>query len=135
MDNITVAIDVGRSRVGVAKLIEQSSIIEPIGAFNRAGGVAERELIKLFNLLSVKIIIAGMPLNADGSEGSLCGDIRRFCKRLLRRYQASLVYVDEYGSSIEAQERLRTYHDKGMIDAQSAVIILERYTRQEGIVK
>lgn len=129
-----ISIDIGRSRVGAARLVPQSSTVEPIGAFKRAAGQAEKELLEIFKKYSITTVVAGLPLNEDGSEGTLCGDVRRFCKRLLRRYEASLIFVDEYASSAEAQERLGSSFDKGMIDTQSAVIILERYMRDEGVI-
>lgn len=134
--NPILALDIGKSRVGVAKLLIENSHIEPIGTVERSGGKAEKEILSICEKLSIDTIVAGLPLNEDGTEGVMCGEVRRFCKRLMKRHPLTVVFVDEYGSSFEAEERIgnASRGDKGMIDTHSAVIILERYVRNEGII-
>lgn len=124
-----MGLDIGDERVGIAFGEEQVRIPQPYGTVSRAD--AERKILHLIKERSVVTVVAGLPLNDDGSEGPQCRKIRSFVKRLARRSDAEFVFIDEYGSSEEAAEYIRSSGrrilDKGVIDAASAAIILQRY--------
>ena len=78
---------------------------------------------------NVKKIIIGLPLNMDNSEGTQAEDCREFARRITR-YE--IIFEDERLTSDTAEENLRNRKinfkkDKGLVDIESACIILEQY--------
>jgi RNase H-fold protein (predicted Holliday junction resolvase) len=54
----------------------------------------------------------------------MCGVARSFVRRLQKRCQVTVYYVDESFSSDEARETMGT---KGPLDSSAACLILDRY--------
>lgn len=130
-----IALDIGNKRVGVA-FSRDGRRIDSSMAFNRAGGTAESKLLELIGSQSDVIVVAGLPLNENGSRNIQCEAIEKFCRRLEKRANFKLTFVDEYGSSIEARERLglpaqpaRKQRESGEIDAKVASILLEQFLK------
>jgi putative Holliday junction resolvase len=76
----------------------------------------------------------GLPLNEQGEETDSSLFVRNYCRRLQKRVEINIEYIDEWGSTIEAKQRLIETKklpirskEKGIIDAQSACIILQSY--------
>lgn len=125
MDSV-LAIDVGTKRVGVAIAERGVSIALPLGIFDRKE--AEREILKLITERQITVAVFGLPLNDDDTEGALCAQVRNFAKRIQKRAVVHIVYVDEYGSSYDAEyahhEALKS---ASRIDDTAAAVILQRY--------
>lgn len=131
-----LALDVGDRKVGVAMADSIVRISLPHGMFIRPNGEAEREILKLIEERQISTLVVGMPLNEDGTKGPQCRRVEQFCRRLLRRCSASIYYVDEYGTSREAQEHLRGNRRRGDAlasreDAVAAALILKEYLERE----
>jgi putative holliday junction resolvase len=131
---VLVAIDVGDKRVGVALSDELEKFARPFDAWARAGGKAEREILRVISERQPSSLIVGLPLNEEGTQGEQVLKTRRFCERLVKRSGIKVIYVDEYLSSVEAEQLLAAKGrrharsgKKGMIDAFSAAIILQRH--------
>lgn len=129
-----LGIDVGEKRVGVALSNESETIASPLAAFNRAKAGAEKDIIALIAKHGIKIVVVGLPLSADGRRTEQCGDVENFCRRLLKRSEVEVRYVDEYLTSEDAKERLgirgsasKKQREKGLVDAMSASIILQNF--------
>ena len=82
----------------------------------------------------VQLIVVGVPRSDDDSISEQAENVKLFCKRLIRRVDVPLEFVDEYCSSAEAEERLRSAgaltpaaREKGLVDSEAAAIILERW--------
>jgi putative Holliday junction resolvase len=128
--SLILGIDVGTKRVGTALADEQSPIAQPFRTFDRAKYKAEQAIIDLITARNIKTVVVGLPLSADGSKNPSCERVENFCRRLLKRVNFQLAYVDEYLSSEEAKQRLnrrigRT--NRGVIDSAAACIILQNY--------
>ena len=97
----------------------------------RAKGVAEKEILAICKDKSISRIVVGLPLNEDGTESPQCEKVRNFVRRLQKRINVTVEYVDEFLSSEEAHQRLRESSHKRVdtvnIDALAAAIVLERY--------
>ncbi len=132
-----LGLDVGDKRVGTALAESEVKLASPHLIFDRAGGKAEREIIRLVGERSVNQIVVGLPLNEDGSLNEQCLKVQNFCRRLQKRLSIEIVYVDEYLSTVESEEKLagkkRPPRGKGRqkLDAVSATIILQRYLDDE----
>lgn len=129
-----LSLDVGDVRVGVGISDESLSLATPIGTFLRAQGRAEREVLTLIVTHRIERVIVGLPLNDDDSPSAQAEKIQRFVERLKRRSSVPFEFVDEYGSSEDAIELLRSSgrerelkSNKGIIDSTAAALFLQRY--------
>ena len=129
-----LGLDVGDVRVGVSIARGGRSPAIPLVAFNRAKGEAEDKILSLIRDEEITLLICGLPLSDSGNETPQCEKVRNFCRRLAKRADLEVVFVDEYASSAEARQKLfgtpgrRKYDRKsGIIDAVSASIILQYY--------
>ena len=134
---VVIGLDVGDVRVGVAASDPSGLIASPVGAFERAKGEAEKEILKLIHLKQIKTLVVGLPLNEQGEKTAQSIKTENFCRRLARRAAVEMIFVDEYLSSEEARDRLsvkrrRGPKQKGVIDAHSATIILQRFLNHRG---
>lgn len=80
----------------------------------------------------VDVIVVGLPLNMDGSEGERALKTRAFGRVVERVSGRPVVYRDERLTSIEAESilleaNLRRDERKKLIDKLSAQIILQSY--------
>lgn len=137
--SVIIGIDVGDVRVGVALATLSDSVVVPYDCFLRANGEAEERILTLAKERGVQTLVIGLPLNEDGTENEQCQKVRNFCRRIERRAALSIQFVDEYGTSCEAAEKLAQARssgkrlggaEKGRIDALSAALILQSYIDQ-----
>ena len=74
-------------------------------------------------------IVAGLPINMDGTKGFQAQDCEKFASKI-KDYE--VIFEDERLTSEQAEENLRERKvnfkkDKGLVDVESACIILEQY--------
>lgn len=79
---------------------------------------------------SVDLIVVGLPLNMDGTEGTAALSARKFAQRLALELGVAVEMFDERLTTFEARERLEAMPlKKGArkrgVDALAAVVILE----------
>jgi len=142
---LVLGLDVGDRRIGTALADDAIRIATPHATFNRAQGRAEEAILQLVTERGLVRIVAGLPLNEDGTRSEQCLKVENFCRRLQRRLNIEVIFVDEYLSSFESEELLRTAsprrrsgrnraeRERGAVDAVSAQVILERYFSQMGV--
>jgi putative Holliday junction resolvase len=139
-----IGIDIGSVQVGVALADQESGVVVPHGTYLRAQGEAERQILALAEERGIRTIIAGLPLNDDGSLNDQCLKAQNFCRRLQKRAVVDIHFVDEYGTSIDARDlltesnhgtRLKGLKAAGAVDALAAVAILQRYLNDAAAVK
>lgn len=87
------------------------------------------EIIKKRN---IELIVLGLPLNMDDSEGERAAKSREFADILRRRTGLEVVMVDERLTTVEADELIKLTGNHGRdrkehIDSMAAAIILEDY--------
>ncbi|MBR1524985.1 MAG: Holliday junction resolvase RuvX [Lachnospiraceae bacterium] len=90
------------------------------------------EIIKEYE---VELIIVGLPLNMDGTEGERAALARSFAKELTKRTGVETVMQDERLTTVEAAEIISLTGNykkdpKAHIDAMAAAIILTDYLDQ-----
>ena len=79
------------------------------------------------------LIVCGLPLNMDGSEGPRAEVVRAFVGYLAERTTVPIELWDERLSTVEAYHILQSTSDKGakrqrkVIDTLAAEIILQHY--------
>lgn len=130
MDKI-MALDVGTKRIGVALsdylhiTCSGHSCIQRIPEEN-----AISDIKKIAKENNVKTIVVGVPVNMDGTKGFQAENCLEFAKNFESEYD--IIYEDERLTSETAEENLKARKidfrkNKGLVDIESACIILEQY--------
>jgi putative holliday junction resolvase len=127
-----VALDHGSRRIGVAIGDSRTGMAFARPALRRRN--VERDLAVIGELCAIEganLIIIGLPLNMDGSEGEQAAAARAFGDRLVG-IGLDVTYEDERLTSWEAEERLaeagrRARRGSGEVDSTAAWLILQQY--------
>ena len=125
-----MALDIGTKRIGVA--LSDYLLMIATGhscVLRKPEDKAVETILKIAKENNVKKIVVGVPLNMDGTQGAQAEDCIGFSKKL-SGYE--IIYEDERLTSETAEENLRAKKidfkkDKGLVDIESACIILEQY--------
>jgi putative holliday junction resolvase len=129
------ALDLGRRRIGLAVSDDSEGHVFPLGAIERRGGRADsQEIARCLRDYHVALLIVGLPLNMDGSEGAPARSARAFAARLGEELKLPVEMFDERLTSFEAEDRLRDLGiarkaKKAAIDAIAAAVILEGWLK------
>ena len=134
-----LAVDVGTKRVGVAVSDPLGLSIRPLGFVTGAGKkeMAAR-VAELIQEYSPVLVVVGLPMNLDGTQGKMTGKVIRFIDILKKNVDVPIVKLDERLSSVEV-ERMLIEADlsrakrKTVIDGAAAALILRKYL--DGIKK
>jgi putative holliday junction resolvase len=135
-----LAFDFGTRRIGIAVGDTVTFTAAPrrpvlVHASGPDWGAIEREI----RTAQPRLLIVGVPYNADGSTGALTSAARNFAAALRERFGLAVEHVDERWSSIEASAALKRSREQGMrrrvrreeIDSVAAAVILERWLAGE----
>ena len=90
---------------------------------------AIEQIVKIAQENNVKKIVIGIPYNMNGTQGEQAKDCKDFASKI---QGFEIIYEDERLTSDAAEENLRAKKidfrkDKGLVDIESACIILEQY--------
>lgn len=125
-----MALDIGTKRIGIALSDYLKVIATPHSTILR---VPEKEAIeKIISIAKenrVETIIVGVPINMDGTQGFQAQDCLDFAQKISG---FDIIYEDERLTSDEAEQRLKARKidfrkNKGLVDMESACVILEQY--------
>ncbi len=125
-----MGLDVGTKRIGVALSDFLHITSTPVLCIER---IPEQKAIESIKKLAkdnhVKQIVIGLPINMDGTKGFQAEDCEKFSKNFP---EFDIIFEDERLTSEYAEERLRERKvdfrkNKGLVDMESACIILEQY--------
>lgn len=125
-----MALDIGTKRIGVALSDYLLMLANGYSCVPREPEhEALQEILKIAKENNVKKIVVGVPLNMDGTEGGQAEDCRTFASKI-SGYE--IIFEDERLTSDTAEENLRAKKidfrkNKGLVDIESACIILEQY--------
>jgi len=128
-----VALDHGSRRIGVAIGDTQTGM-----AFARPAVRQRNEAVALDTVSALlrdeeaELVVLGLPLNMDGSEGPQAAAARSFGERLSSAVGLEVVLVDERLTSWQAAEQLaaegrRADRGSGEVDSAAARMILQEY--------
>ncbi len=136
-----LALDIGTVRIGVAT----SDIMEIIAS---AYEVYRRKFLKadvshiaeLVKNLNAGLVVIGLPLKMDGTEGQSVEMAKSFGDELSKEIDVPIVYQDERLSTVAAQNILieagmRREKRKDKVDALAATIILQTYLDKKSNLK
>ena len=123
-----MALDVGTKRIGIA-ISDFLHIIANRHSYIARDKDSVNKIVKIATENRVQKIIIGVPYNMDGTQGSQAEDCLNFAKEI---QGFEILFEDERLTSATAEENLRERKvdfrkDKGLVDVESAGIILEQY--------
>ncbi|MEG3127147.1 Holliday junction resolvase RuvX [Pantoea cypripedii] len=123
--------DFGTKSIGVAVGQQLTGTARALTALKAQDGTPDwNQIERLLKEWQPNYVVVGLPLNMDGTEQELTARARKFANRLHGRFGVRVELQDERLSTVEARAGLFErggYRalQKGRVDAQSAVIILE----------
>ena len=128
-----LALDVGTKRIGIALSDYLQVIATPHSTIPREPEVKAVEIIKAIATENrVEKIVVGVPINMDGTQGFQAQNCVDFAQKILG---FDIIFEDGRLTSEEAENRLRSRRvdfrkNKGLVDMESACVILEQYLRK-----
>jgi len=135
-----LAVDYGRRRIGIAASDPLRIVSKPrcVIAAGNPSDQPTQELLDLISELEPTMIVIGIPLNMDGSEGEMALEARKFAQQLGTASGVPFVVRDERLSSVEAERTIQELglprkkrQDRKLRDMIAAAILLEDYMREE----
>lgn len=136
-----VALDIGTVRIGVAT----SDILEIIASAyevyrRKRLDIDTKHIAELVHNLDAGLIVIGLPLKMDGTEGQSVEMAKSFGGELSKLTTVPIVYQDERLSTVTAEKILiesgmRREKRKDKIDSIAATIILQTYLDKKSNMK
>lgn len=130
---VIMSVDFGRARTGIAVCDKSEILASPVTVINEKYVPALVEKVSaLAAEKKAELIVVGLPVNMDGSEGESALNARRFAEDLHKFSGIDVDMLDERCTTMEAHQFLNATNTRGkkrkaVVDAVSAVIILENY--------
>lgn len=128
---MVLGVDFGKKRTGTAYMDMEIKIPFPCKLIEESNArKVKRALMNIIEEKKIDTVVFGLPLSDDGKENEWCFEIRRFADFLLKSVKVEIVFIDEYGTSKEADIILRGKKKsvkKKSNDLIAATLILENY--------
>jgi putative Holliday junction resolvase len=131
-----LSFDFGEKRIGVAVGEHLLSTANPLVTIeHESNEIRFQHIEKLIKEWQPKLLVVGLPLNADGTEHAITQLCKKFARRLNGRLNLPVMLIDERYSSISASEQLNAHGIRGqaqknLLDQVAAQTILQRYFDQ-----
>lgn len=130
-DKRLMGLDLGSKTIGVATSDRTRTIATPIETIERKKFTADAgRLTAIAAAENIGVIVLGLPVNMDGSEGPRCQSTRAFARNFSRLSPVPIVYWDERLSTAAVERMLiqadasRAKRDQ-VIDKLAAAWILQ----------
>lgn len=134
---VIISVDYGDVRTGVAACDKLQLLASPVTVIKQKDPELLSEEIKKICLeKKAEKIVLGLPKNMDGSEGFRAEACKEFAKLLSEKTGLSVDFQDERLTTVSAHNILKATDTRGkkrkaVVDAVSAVLILEDYLRKQ----
>ena len=130
---VILSVDYGDVRTGIAVCDKMEMLASPVTVITQSYApklIAEIE--KFISQYTPELIVVGLPKNMDGTSGERAEKCRNFADALTEKTGIRTVMVDERLTTVSAHRALNVTNvrgdkRKGIVDAVSAVMILESY--------
>ena len=126
-----LGVDFGKKRTGTAYMDMEIKIPFPCKLIEESNArKIKRALMNIIEEKKIDTVVFGLPLSDDGKENEWCFEIRRFAEFLLKSVKVNIVFIDEYGTSKDAEYILigkKKSVKKKNNDLVAATLILENY--------
>ena len=130
---IIMSIDYGKARTGLAICDKEEMLAFPLDVINEKNPeILCEKISKKISENKIEKVIFGLPKNMDGSLGESAQKVKEVAEILRSKVNAEIDFWDERKTTVSAHAYLNTTNTRGkkrksIIDAVSAVIILENY--------
>ena len=129
-----LGLDLGERRVGVAVCDSAGTVATPVETLIRTGD-ADRDLQAIAGQVrewEVEIVVVGLPISLDGSEGPAALAARSEIDRLGRLLGVPVVSYDERLTTVIAErslmeQQMRGTQRRGVVDRVAAAVILQSW--------
>jgi len=134
-----LAIDHGEARIGLAATDELGIAAHPVETIHTSRTDPLRRIAELISERGIRLILLGLPLRLDGTEGTAARRVRAFGTRLADVVpDVGLLYSDERLSTSSAAQKLReagksTRDQKNIIDQAAALEILNDWLAENNM--
>lgn len=133
---IILSVDYGDKRTGIAVCDRLEMLASPVTVI--WGDYAPKvicEIEKIAAEYKAERIVVGLPKNMDGSEGERAEKCKEFAKEISEKTGIETVMTDERLTTVSAHKALNVTNVRGqkrknIVDAVSAVMILESYMQE-----
>ena len=135
MNERIVALDIGDVRIGVAVSDPSRTIASPVEVITRVGwGPDTRKIKAVCDRFETSLVVSGLPLNMDGSEGFQAKKVRELCTQL-EKAGLTVWFQDERLTTVSAEEALLEGNvsregRKVKVDKIAAALILEQWLQE-----
>lgn len=134
-DKFIVGVDFGDITTGLA--LGKNGMIVPVRSVRSKDKMfAVQQILRFARENKASTVVVGLPLSVDEKDTKQSIKVRRIAKILRARLGIPIIFVDEFGSTNEAEEEAI---DSGLprksrkkVDSISASIILKRFFSDEG---
>jgi putative Holliday junction resolvase len=127
-----LGIDLGERRIGVA--LSSGSVASPLETIQRAGSHAadHQRLLSIAADWEVEILVVGLPLSLDGSEGPAATLVRTEIEELAAATSIPVVPYDERFTTVTATRLLQEGSVRGRsqrqkVDQVAAAVMLQAW--------
>ena len=128
-----LGIDVGDKRIGVAVTDPLQITAQGVMTLKRKTRDDDLEAFRdLIANYEIKKVVAGLPLNMDGSESAQTRKTVNFCQFIKKRLDVEIIYIDErltssWSEKVLIEGNVSRENRKDYIDMLAAQIILQSY--------
>ena len=128
-----LGIDVGDKRIGVAVADPLQITAQGVMTLKRKTRDDDLEAFRdLIAKYEIKKVVAGLPLNMDGSESAQTRKTVNFCQFIKKRLDVEIIYIDErltssWSEKVLIEGNVSRENRKDYIDMLAAQIILQSY--------
>lgn len=132
MNERIVALDVGDARIGVAVSDASRLIASPVEVIHRVGfGPDVKHVQEICRRYDTTLILSGLPLNLNGTEGPQAAKVRLFCQQL-EKVGLVVYYQDERLTTVTAEnalleQNMHRAQRRQNVDKVAAAVILQQY--------
>ena len=132
MNERIVALDVGDARIAVAVSDASRLIASPVEVIHRVGfGPDVKRVQEICRRYDTTLILSGLPLNLNGTEGPQAAKVRLFCQQL-EKVGLVVYYQDERLTTVTAEnalleQNMHRAQRRQTVDKVAAAVILQQY--------
>ena len=132
MNERIVALDVGDARIGVAVSDASRLIASPVEVIHRVGfGPDVKRVQEICRRYDTTLILSGLPLNLNGTEGPQAAKVRLFCQQL-EKVGLVVYYQDERLTTVTAEhalleDNMHRAQRRQNVDKVAAAVILQQW--------
>ena len=129
-----LGLDLGERRVGIAVCDSAGTVATPVETLVRTGDPVRdlRAIADQVREWEAEIVVVGLPISLDGSEGQAAQAARSEIDRLGRHLDVPVVSYDERLTTVIAErslmeQEMRGPQRRGVVDRVAAAVILQSW--------